>query len=141
MALKHTRKREQHRLLRERHAQVNMEQKTNQATTKDHIGFLNVLVSSIGAIFLWFMCYALFLGTEEDFIQLKENLPISFLTRFGMGSITGLIGVGCLTIINIILNYTVLRNKSRLNLVRIALLDSAIVLFGSLLGTAMFFCC
>jgi hypothetical protein len=118
-----------------------MEQKTNQATTKDHIGFLNVIVSSIGAIFLWFICYALFLGTEEDFIQLKENLPISFLTRFGMASIIGLIGVGCLSLINILLNYTVLRNKSRLNLVRIALIDSAIVLFGSLLGTAMFFCC
>lgn len=109
--------------------------------TKPHkkLIFLNIVTCAIGAIILLLLNMTLFLGTKDDFYALQNNMPQSFIYRFLAFSLLGLIGVIILTLVNVISNLTWLKNKEKVNIIKVGLIDLGIVVLSCLIGTTMFF--
>ncbi|WP_177764427.1 hypothetical protein [Flavobacterium sp. I3-2] len=92
--------------------------------------FVSVLIILFFINFFW-------IGTEEEKIELIEQLPNSFFKRFLILSFLGFVFICFLVLINYVVNRIV--KKEEFNLKKNVLTRFIIVICVSLIGTLIFF--
>jgi hypothetical protein len=106
---------------------------------KNEVISLNYFLSVTGSLILGIAANLFYLGSKEEWLMLKEQLPQSFFQRLISFLFIGLLGVIVLHIFNFWLNRTVLKDYSKLNIVKLTVVNSLIVLTSCVSGTIMFF--
>jgi hypothetical protein len=106
---------------------------------KNKVIILNFILCGIGSLILGLGARIIFLGTKEEWLVLKHNLPSTYFQRLIPFVLIGLIGVIILFGLNFVINKTLLNNDSKINLLKLTLINTIIVLISCILGTMMFF--
>ena len=100
---------------------------------------LNFILCGIGSLILGVGAMVIFLGEYEDWLIIKQNLPLSFFQRIFPFLLIGLIGVIILFGLLFIFNRTILKNETKINLFGLTLINTLIVLISCIWGTFKFF--
>lgn len=97
---------------------------------------INIILISINVCIVAFFS-VFWIGTLEAKIELLKNLPFSFVYRFAMLSIIGIIGITILILCNYLIKKT-FRNYS-IDLKRLTIISLIITTSVALIGNTIFF--
>lgn len=106
---------------------------------KNKVIILNFVLCAIGSLILGLGAKLIFIGTKEEWLILKHNLPATYFQRLIPFAVIGSIGVIILLGLNFLINKTLLKNETKVNLLKLTLINTLIVFFSCMLGTMMFF--
>ena len=79
-----------------------------------------------------------FLGAREDKLKLVDEPLLSFLGRFAIVGLAGILGIGVLVLLNFFLNRTILNGNHKINLKELFIKSSLVVLAACFVGTFVF---
>ena len=102
------------------------------------INCFNWIFIIIWAGVLGFLSLGFFLGTIEGKQKLMEEPISTFLGRFAISGLAGIVGIGILVLINYFLNKTVLSTTKRISLKGLALKGMIVVLVACSIGALPF---
>jgi len=105
---------------------------------RNFVNALNWISTIVWAAVLGFLSLGFFLGSREDKLKLVEEPLISFLGRFAIAGLVGILGIGVLVLLNFFLNRTILNGNQMINLKELFVRNSLVVLAACFVGTLVF---
>jgi hypothetical protein len=102
------------------------------------ISIFNGLIIGGTALGVGILSAIFFLGSYDDYVALRDQLPWSFLIRTSIGIAFGLLMMAILVLLNWILN-TGINSGSPINLLRLFLWGMLIIITGVSIGSGYFF--
>lgn len=100
---------------------------------------LNTVLILLSSTFAGLLSMALYIGSDEDYNKLIQDLPVSFIERMGASLLVGLLGILFIIFINYLVNLTRLTETNKINLKLLAKNGIIITLIMTFLGTTLFF--
>ena len=96
------------------------------------------MLTIVWAAVIGLLSFGFFLGSREDKQKLVEEPFLSFLGRFAVAGLVGILGIGVIVLLNFLLNSTELDKNPKTNLKALFVNSVLIVLAACFVGTLLF---
>lgn len=96
------------------------------------------MLTIVWAAVIGLLSFGFFLGSREDKQKLVEEPFLSFLGRFAVAGLVGILGIGVIVLLNFLLNSTELDKNPKTNLKALFVNSVLNVLAACFVGTLLF---
>ena len=105
---------------------------------KNFVKALNWILTIVWSAILGLLSFGFFLGSREDKQKLVEEPFLSFLGRFAVAGLIGVLGIGVFVLLNFFLNRTVLDENHKTNIKALFANSILVVLAACFIGSLLF---